>query len=100
MNEQRRILIVDDEPDLLHAVRLYLEEEGYMLFSATNGQEALEIVRERLPDLVVLDVQMPKMDGFETLRRLRETSQVPVIMLTVRSAEADKVRGLKMGADD
>ncbi|MHB1133298.1 MAG: response regulator transcription factor [Chloroflexota bacterium] len=100
MNEQRRILIVDDEPDLLNAVRLYLEEEGFLLFSATDGLAALEIVRERLPDLVVLDVQMPKMDGFETLRRLREISPVPVIMLTVRSAEADKVRGLKMGADD
>lgn len=100
MSEQRRILIVDDEPDLLHAVRLYLEEEGYLMFSATNGLEALDIVRERLPDLVVLDVLMPKQDGFETLKRIREVSQVPVIMLTVRSAEQDKVRGLKMGADD
>ncbi|MCL5110353.1 MAG: response regulator transcription factor [Chloroflexi bacterium] len=100
MSEQRRILIVDDEPDLVHAIRLYLEEEGYMPFSAQNGAAALEVLRERLPDLVVLDVQMPKMDGFETLKRIREVSQVPVIMLTVRSAEQDKVRGLKMGADD
>ena len=100
MTDQRRILVVDDEPDLVHAIRLYLEEEGYLLFSASNGLDALEIVRERLPDLVVLDVQMPKMDGFETLKRIREVSQAPVIMLTVRSAEQDKVRGLKMGADD
>jgi DNA-binding response OmpR family regulator len=100
VSEQRRILIVDDEPDLVHAIRLYLEEEGYMPFSAHDGAAALDVLRERLPDLVVLDVQMPKMDGFETLRHIREVSQVPVIMLTVRSAEQDKVRGLKMGADD
>jgi len=100
MVEQRRILIVDDEPDLLHAVSLYLQEEGYITFTATNGLEALAAVREKLPDLVVLDVLMPKMDGFETLRRLREASNVPVIMLTVRGEEKDKVRGLRMGADD
>lgn len=99
-NEQRRILIVDDEPDLLHAIKLYLEEEGYLTFTATDGQEALEAVREKLPDLVVLDVLMPKMDGFEALKHIREVSHVPVIMLTVRGEEQDKVRGLRMGADD
>ncbi len=98
--EQRRILVVDDEPDLVHAVRLYLEMEGYLVFAASNGYEALEKVREKLPDLVVLDVMMPEMDGFETLKRIREAHHVPVIMLTVRGEEADKVRGLRMGADD
>jgi DNA-binding response OmpR family regulator len=100
MSDQRRILVVDDEPDLVHAVRLYLEMEGYMVFAASNGEEALEKVRDKLPDLVVLDVMMPEMDGFETLQRLREAHQVPVIMLTVRGEEADKVRGLQLGADD
>lgn len=98
--DQRRILVVDDEPDLVHAVRLYLEMEGYLVFAASNGYEALEKVREKLPDLVVLDVMMPEMDGFETLKRIREAHHVPVIMLTVRGEEVDKVRGLQMGADD
>lgn len=100
MADQRRILVVDDEPDLVHAVRLYLEMEGYLVFAASNGYEALEKVREKLPDLVVLDVMMPEMDGFETLERIREAHNVPVIMLTVRGEEADKVRGLQLGADD
>ncbi len=100
MNDQRRILVVDDEPDLVHAVRLYLEMEGFLVFAASNGYEALEKVREKLPDLVVLDVMMPEMDGFETLKRIREAHHTPVIMLTVRGEEADKVRGLQMGADD
>ncbi|MHB1417270.1 MAG: response regulator transcription factor [Chloroflexota bacterium] len=100
MKEQRRILVVDDEPDLVHAIALYLEEEGYLTFTAANGYEALEVVRDKLPDIVVLDVQMPRLDGFETLQRIRGVSHVPVIMLTVRGDEQDKVRGLKMGADD
>jgi DNA-binding response OmpR family regulator len=97
---QRRILLVDDEPDLLRAVRLYLEDQGYLLFTAENGQDALEAVRTRLPDLVVLDVRLPDLDGFEVLHRLREASNVPVIMLTVQGEEADRVRGLRLGADD
>jgi two-component system KDP operon response regulator KdpE len=96
----RRILIVDDEPDLRHAVQLYLDESGYTTFTAKDGEEALEQVREKLPDLAVLDVMMPRLDGFETLKKLRQFSNVPVIMLTVRGEEADKVRGLKLGADD
>ena len=96
----RRILIVDDEPDLRHAVQLYLDEEGYTTFAAKDGEEALEQVRDKLPDLAVLDVMMPRLDGFETLKRLRQFSNVPVIMLTVRGEEADKIRGLRLGADD
>ena len=96
----RRVLLVDDEPDLLRAVRLYLEDQGYTVFTAESGREALEQVRTKLPDLVVLDVRMPGLDGFQTLERLRESSAVPVIMLTVQGEEADKVRGLRLGADD
>jgi DNA-binding response OmpR family regulator len=81
-------------------VRLYLEMEGYLGFAASNGYEAMEKVTEKLPDLVVLDVMMPEMDGFETLKRIREAHNTPVIMLTVRGEESDKVRGLQLGADD
>jgi len=77
-----------------------LELEGYQISCASNGHEALRKITEELPDLVILDVMMPDMDGFETLRRIRETSNVPVIMLTVKDAEIDKVRGLDLGADD
>jgi two-component system KDP operon response regulator KdpE len=77
-----------------------LELEGFRVISASSGTEALRRVREDLPDLVLLDVMMPKMDGFETLELLRKTSDVPVIMLTVRAEEADVVRGLELGADD
>ncbi len=100
MAEPRTILVVDDEPDLLNAVRLYLEMEGYQVITATNGHEALDKLRVRLPDLVVLDVMMPEMSGFETLEEIRRVSNVPVIMLTVRGEEGDKVRGLSLGADD
>ncbi|HEY3111533.1 MAG TPA: response regulator transcription factor [Chloroflexota bacterium] len=97
---ERRILIVDDEPNLLDAVRLYLEMEGYVVLSATSGAEALVKLRDLLPDLVILDVMMPQMDGFETLREVRKVSNVPVIMLTARGEEDDKIRGLRLGADD
>lgn len=100
MAEQRRILVVDDEPYLVHAIRLYLEMEGYLVFGAYNGHQALELLREKLPDLVVLDVMMPEMDGFETLKEIRKVSNVPVVMLTVKGEEDDKVRGLRLGADD
>ncbi|HEY8477031.1 MAG TPA: response regulator transcription factor [Chloroflexota bacterium] len=100
MTQHRRILIVDDEPHLVQAMRMYLEVEGYTVFSAANGYEALEKVREKLPDLVVLDVMMPEMDGFETLQEIRQVSNVPVIMLTVKGSESDKVRGFQLGADD
>ena len=98
--QPRRILVVDDEPDLLRAVQFYLEDQGYLVFTAEHGREALEALRTRLPDLVVLDVRMPDMDGFEVLERIREASNVPVIMLTVQSEEHEKVRGLRLGADD
>lgn len=94
------ILIVDDEPRIRDFVRMNLELEHYRVIEASNGLEALEKLREYLPDLVILDVMMPEMDGFETLHALREVSMVPVIMLTVRQSEQDRIRGLDLGADD
>lgn len=94
------ILIVDDEPRIRDFVRMNLELEHYRVLEASNGIEALEQLRENLPDLVVLDVMMPEMNGFETLKAIREVSTVPVIMLTVRQSEQDRIRGLDLGADD
>ncbi len=94
------ILIVDDEPRIRDFVRINLEIEHYSVIEASNGIEALDQLREHLPDLVVLDVMMPEMDGFETLKAIREVSTVPVIMLTVRQDEQDRIRGLDLGADD
>ncbi len=93
-------LVVDDEPRIIRFVRINLEMEGFRVIEAADGLEALAQVREKMPDIVLLDVMMPEMDGFETLRMIREISSVPVIMLTVRSSEEDKVRGLDLGADD
>jgi two-component system KDP operon response regulator KdpE len=97
---RHRILVVDDEPRMIRFIQMNLELEGYEVIQANNGFEALNTVRDELPDLVILDVMMPNMDGFETLRLLREVSPVPVIMLTVKADEEDKVRGLELGADD
>ncbi|HEV7128903.1 MAG TPA: response regulator transcription factor [Ktedonobacterales bacterium] len=94
------VLVVDDEPKLIDVVRMNLEVEGYRVLEASNGVEALERLQADLPDLVLLDVMMPELDGFETLKRIRVVSQVPVIMLTVRSEETDRIRGLEIGADD
>ena len=94
------VLVVDDEPRLVDVVRLNLEIEGYRVLTAENGVEALARLQADLPDLVVLDVMMPEMDGFETLRHIREVSSVPVLMLTVRQEEYDLIRGLEIGADD
>ncbi len=94
------ILIVDDEPRIRDFVRINLEIEHYDVIEASNGIEALDQLREHLPDLVVLDVMMPEMDGFETLKAIRDVSTVPVIMLTVRQDEQDRIRGLDLGADD
>src|SRR5919108_184525 len=100
MAEGRRILMVDDEPDLRDAVRVYLEMHGYNVLQAADGQEAVEKVRTTLPELVVLDVMMPVMDGIAALQQIRTLSAVPVIMLTVKGDEDDKVRALRLGADD
>jgi two-component system KDP operon response regulator KdpE len=98
--QDKTILVVDDEPRIIEAVGMNLELEGYQVSGASNGYKALQKLTEELPDLVILDVMMPEMDGFETLREIREVSTVPVIMLTVKGEEIDKVRGLDLGADD
>lgn len=97
---KKRILVVDDEPRMRRFVRMNLDLEGYDVSEAENGLVALDKVREELPDAILLDVMMPAMDGFETLERIREISAVPVIMLTVKGDEDDRVRGLDLGADD
>jgi DNA-binding response OmpR family regulator len=94
------VLVVDDELRLVDVLRMNLEVEGYRVLEAHDGLEALDRLKADLPDLVVLDVMMPELDGFQTLRRIREVSNVPVIMLTVRDEESDRIRGLEIGADD
>ncbi|MEA3440494.1 MAG: response regulator transcription factor [Chloroflexota bacterium] len=96
----RRILVVDDEERMVRFIRLNLEYDGFQVIEAFNGAQAIEQVRSNLPDLVLLDVMMPDIDGFEVLRIIREVSSVPVIMLTAKSEEDDRVRGLELGADD
>ncbi|RLT46818.1 MAG: DNA-binding response regulator [Chloroflexi bacterium] len=98
--DSRRILVVDDEPRMTRFIRMNLDLEGFSVHEAFDGKEALDRVREVLPDLVILDVMMPKLDGFQTLQMMREVSSVPVIMLTARASEDDRVRGLELGADD
>ncbi|HEU5089492.1 MAG TPA: response regulator transcription factor [Roseiflexaceae bacterium] len=98
--DQRKILVVDDEPGLRELVRINLEHEGYGVMQAGNGVECLAIVRQTQPDLVILDVMMPEMDGWETCKQLREFTSVPVLMLTARVQSSDVVTGLDSGADD
>lgn len=95
-----RILVVDDERRMVGFIRLNLEQDGFEVIEAYNGSEALDRLRDSLPDLILLDVMMPDIDGFVVLRTIREISQVPVIMLTAKSEENDKVKGLELGADD
>ena len=97
---KKRILTVDDELSILKFLRSNLEDRGYTVISATNGEEALHMIEMELPDLIILDVMMPKMDGFEVCRQLREWSQIPIIMLSAMGDEKDKVRCLDLGADD
>ena len=98
--DSKIILVVDDEPRMINFIRMNLELENYRVVSAENGIDAVRKTRELLPDAVLLDVMMPEMDGFETLKSIREESNVPVIMLTAKSEEDDKVKGLELGADD
>lgn len=94
------ILVCDDENDIVSAIKIYLETEGYQVFTASNGEEALQMVKQEQIDLIVMDVMMPVMDGIKAIRKLREESIIPVIMLTAKSEDADKVLGLGIGADD
>ncbi len=95
-----KILVVDDEPNLADTVRAYLEDSGFGVVLASNGREALFANRHEQPDLIVLDLMMPEMDGWEAARLIRRESAVPIIMLTARVEDADRIAGLEMGADD
>jgi DNA-binding response OmpR family regulator len=97
-----KILVVDDAPDVIEAVTISftLQWREVEVLGASDGEEALDKLGEEHPDLVLLDIAMPGMDGFETLRRIRELSDVPVIMLTAKDSVLDKVKGLELGADD
>jgi two-component system, OmpR family, KDP operon response regulator KdpE len=99
-DESKLVLVVDDEPRMINFIRMNLELENFRVTSAENGFEAVKKVRDLLPDCVLLDVMMPDMDGFETLKSIREESTVPVILLTAKAEEDDKVKGLNLGADD
>ncbi len=94
------IVVVEDDPNIADLVDLYLRQDGYRVYQAASGERGLELVRERSPRLVVLDLGLPGIDGLEVCRQLRTTSDVPIIMLTARDGEIDRVLGLEMGADD
>ncbi len=94
------VLVVDDEKNIVQLAKLYLTSEGYAVEAAYNGVQALEKVKTRSPDLVVLDLMMPEMDGWEVCRRLRAESNIPIIILTARGDDVDKILGLELGADD
>jgi len=98
--ERRRILVVDDEERMVRFIRMNLEHDGFQVSEAFNGKQAIQKIRDVTPDLILLDVMMPDLDGFEVLETVREVSQVPVIMLTAKGEEDDRVRGLELGADD
>ena len=100
MPDVARILVVDDEPKIVQLVRDYLERAGFAVSTARDGNEALMRARQERPDLIVLDLGLPQLDGLEVTRRLRRDSGVPIIMLTARDNETDKVVGLELGADD
>jgi two-component system KDP operon response regulator KdpE len=97
-----KVLIVDDEPDMVKVIAwsLMLQEPGWEVLTAYEGERGLDLVAEESPDMVLLDAAMPEMDGFQVLREIRRFSDVPVVMVTVRDSELDKVRGLELGADD
>ncbi|ADD03518.1 response regulator [Thermoanaerobacter sp. CM-CNRG TB177] len=95
-----RILIVDDEKPIVEIIKYNLEKEGYITYEAYDGEEALKIAKEQNPDLIILDVMLPKLDGFSVLRTLRQSMTIPILMLTAKEEEVDKVLGLELGADD
>jgi DNA-binding response OmpR family regulator len=95
-----RVLVVEDEDTLRQMLQYNLENEGYIVLTASNGMTALELARQEIPDLILLDIMLPELDGFEVCRLLRQDMTVPVLMLTAKEEEIDKVLGLELGADD
>lgn len=100
MNNKGRILFCDDDKNICELARLYLEKEGYEVILAKDGKQAVLLFNEKNPDLIILDIMMPEMDGYETCKEIRKTSQIPIIFLTAKSDTFDKVLGLELGADD
>lgn len=100
MGEKTKLLIIEDDADLVKALELYFSRAGYEVVTAANGLEGLQVLYKERPDIVILDIAMPKLDGWEVCRRIRELSQVPVVILTARVQEDERVKGLKLGADD
>jgi len=98
--DRRKILVVDDEERMIRFIRMNLEHDGFIVSEANNGKQAIQRIRDVTPDLILLDVMMPDVDGFDVLENIREFTNVPVIMLTARGEEDDRVRGLELGADD
>jgi DNA-binding response OmpR family regulator len=98
--DERRVLVVDDDPDIRGLLRELLGRRGFRVVEARDGQEALRLFFDERPDLVVLDIAMPRLDGWKTLERIRELSDTPVVMLTAKASELEKTRGLRAGADD
>ncbi len=96
----KKILVVDDEKPILDIIKFNLTKEGYDVYTAEDGQEALDKVEEVLPDLIILDLMLPKVDGLEVAREVRKKYEMPIIMVTAKDTELDKVLGLEMGADD
>ncbi|TAK36826.1 MAG: response regulator transcription factor [Chloroflexota bacterium] len=98
--KNEHILVVDDEPQILRALRMSLSAHGYEVSTASDGEEALDVMAQKMPDIVILDLTMPRLDGLGLCRRIREWSQVPILVLSVRGSEKDKVLALDLGADD
>lgn len=96
----KNILVVDDEQNIVNIIKYNLKKEGYEVLTAENGQEAVDMFHKSNPDLILLDIMMPVLDGYEVCKKIRENSNVPIIMLTSRAEELDKVLGLELGADD
>ena len=96
----RKILIVDDEKNIVEIIAFNLKKEGYQVIKAADGEEGVKMAMEENPDLILLDIMMPKMDGYEACKKIREKKNTPIIMLTARAEELDKVLGLELGADD
>ena len=104
MNEEDimkyKILIADDEAEIRSLLKLYLENEGYEVFEAEDGAQAIILIAEKKPDLCILDIMMPEIDGYQVLKKLREDSNIPVIILSAKDADSEKILGLNLGADD
>ena len=100
MSRRGTILIIEDDVELVRALEVYFSRAGYEVIAAANGLEGLQTLYSQRPDIVILDIAMPKMDGWQVCKRIRELSDVPIVMLTARVQEDERVKGLKLGADD